>query len=185
MKKIIFATILAIAGFSFTSCEKEEIGGTAAKDMAGEWTVTFKNSVEEYLFLFEDQGAMPAENNIENWSWDYIYDDSEYVITTSNLASNSPDSLLITDDGNYWDFKVKAKANPADKTFQIGKSANLSNDSEVKIIGGKILKDAATTPSGMPADSIVFYIQFFDDSYGFTYTKVSGYRRTGFANDGH
>jgi hypothetical protein len=35
----------------------------------------------------------------------------------------------------------------------------------------------------MPADSIVFYIKFSDDDYGFTYTKASGFRRTGFPAD--
>jgi hypothetical protein len=48
---------------------------------------------------------------------------------------------------------------------------------------------AATTPSGMPADSIVFYVQFTDDdlsyqeAYGYTRYKVSGYRYTGFTAD--
>ena len=46
----------------------------------------------------------------------------------------------------------------------------------------KILEGAALTPSGMPADSIVYMIQFDDDPDGLTY-KVSGFRRTGFPAD--
>jgi len=45
----------------------------------------------------------------------------------------------------------------------------------------------ATTPSGMPADSLVYYVSFSDDenpaAYGYAKYKVSGYRRTGFASD--
>ena len=36
--------------------------------------------------------------------------------------------------------------------------------------------------SGMPADSIVYMVQFDDDEDGLTY-KVSGFRRTGFPAD--
>ena len=46
---------------------------------------------------------------------------------------------------------------------------------------------AATTPSGMPADSIVFIVTFDDDDYpeafGYYGYRVSGYRYTGFAAD--
>ena len=100
-----------------------------------------------------------------------------------NPVSYTHLTLLITDNDTYWDFKVKAHADLATKTFEIDTVKNLAYDSEVKIIGGKILKNAATSPSGKPVDSIVFYIQFFDDPYGFTYTKVSGFRRTGFPAD--
>ena len=44
------------------------------------------------------------------------------------------------------------------------------------------MEGAATTPSGMPADSIVYMIQFDDDPNELTY-KISGFRRTGFPND--
>ena len=59
---------------------------------------------------------------------------------------------------------------------------NTSYDCKVKITDGKILEGAALTPSGMPADSIVYMIQFDDDPDGLTY-KVSGFRRTGFPAD--
>jgi len=41
------------------------------------------------------------------------------------------------------------------------------------------LEGEATTPSGMPADSIVFFVNVQgDDTY-----KIAGFRRTGFAED--
>jgi hypothetical protein len=57
-------------------------------------------------------------------------------------------------------------------------------DIKVKITEGKILLGAATTPSGMPADSIYYKIQFDDDGVGGTEIYVvHGYRHTGLAND--
>lgn len=183
MKKSIILSIIAVA-FVFTACQDDfEPGGTAMQEMAGDWWVTYQNSLEEYEYLFYNEGEMPSESTIDNWTWGYIYDDTYSRLTISNTALNTEDTLLITDNGAYWDFKVKAHADLATKTFEIGKTKNLAYDSEVKIIGGKILKNAATSPSGRPVDSLVFYIQFFDDSYGFTYTKVSGFRRTGFPAD--
>ena len=44
------------------------------------------------------------------------------------------------------------------------------------------MEGEATTPSGMPADSIVYMIQFDDDENQLIY-KVSGFRRTGFPAD--
>ena len=74
---------------------------------------------------------------------------------------------------------------------------DIENFCNITITDGKILKGAATTPSGMPADSIVFYVEFDDDYtlddegnvvyapeyYGFKNYRVSGYRYTGFTND--
>ena len=183
MKKFIILSIV-VTTFIFTACQDEfEPGGTAMQEMAGDWWVTYQNSLEEYEYLFYEEGEMPSESTIENWTWEYIYDDAHYRLTTSNTALNTEDTLLVTDNDSYWDFKVKTHADLATKTFEIGTTRNLAYDSQVKIIGGKIMKNAATSPSGRPVDSIVFYIQFFDDPYGFTYTKVSGFRRTGFPAD--
>ena len=63
----------------------------------------------------------------------------------------------------------------------------LAYDSKLTITNGKILPGAATTPSGMPADSIVFNVTFNDDTYptdyGFDSYRVAGYRYTGFTKD--
>ena len=73
--------------------------------------------------------------------------------------------------------------NYATRTFSTtGFVDNVTYESKVKITDGKILEGAALTPSGMPADSIVYMIQFDDDPDGLTY-KVSGFSRTGFPAD--
>ena len=73
-------------------------------------------------------------------------------------------------------------------TFSGDKVTNVAIAGETfTLTNGKILKGAATTPSGMPADSIVFEVKFSDDKYPATYGydryRVSGYRYTGLVND--
>lgn len=183
MKKYIILLIAPLA-LIFSSCQEEaEPGGTAVEEMAGDWWVTYQSSVDEYNVIFGGQGTMPSADDLENWDWDYVYDDAHSQLLTYNTAANTNDKMFISDAGHYWDFTVKADVDYAAKTFKCDSTANLAYDSGLEIVGGKVLKGAATTPSGHPADSIVFYIRFYDDSYGFTYTKVSGFRRTGFGAD--
>lgn len=186
MKKYLIILIAALAIVSLNSCQKDiEPGGTAVEEMAGDWWVVYQSSLQEINFIFEGEGEMPSLSNIENWEWDYVYDDAYSQLLTYNTAANTADSMFISDDGHYWDFKAKVGVNYANKTFaNSGSIPNMAyEDCDLEIIGGKILKGAAKSPSGMPVDSIVFYIKFSDDSYGFTFTKVSGFRRTGFPAD--
>ena len=184
MKKYLILLFAALS-FSLVGCDDDtEPGGTAVEKMAGDWWVTNTQSLDEYNFLFNSVGAMPNENDIENWEWDYIYDDTHSLMYTYNTAANIPTEMFIADDKHFWDYKVKAKVNYQARTFECPTTANLAyDDCDVTIIKGQVLEGAATTPSGMPADSIIFYIKFSDDQYGFTYTKVSGFRRTGFPAD--
>ena len=86
----------------------------------------------------------------------------------------------------------------SDKTFGNSDYAdNIKYECGVKLFDGKILKGAATTPSGLPADSIVFFVEFDDDltevdddvfeytptAYGFAKYRVAGYRYTGVEGD--
>lgn len=170
----------------FQSCDKDtEPGGTAVQDMSGDWWVTYQNSVDENSFIFDGKGSMPSLNTVEtSWKWDFIYSDSHSRLMTYNTASNSSDTIFINNNGNdQWNYKVKVLVDYNNKTFQRDSTANLAKKEGLKVVGGKILKGAAKSPSGMSVDSIVFYIRFYDDKYGFTYTKVSGFRRTGFPKD--
>jgi len=184
MKKYIILLIAPLA-FIFSSCQEEaEPGGTAVEEMAGDWWVTYQNSLDEYFYIFEGKGSMPSVNDLENWNWDYIYDDTHSQLLTYNTAANTSDKLYLTDAGHYtYHYKVKADVDYTAKTLKCDSTSNLASGEGVEIVGGKVLKGAATSPSGQPVDSIVFYIRFYNDKYGFTYTKVSGFRRTGFGAD--
>ena len=102
---------------------------------------------------------------------------------TYNTVDNVADKMYVSDLGNFWDYKVVVNCDCNALTFSTdGDTQNEAYDCMVNIENGKMLPSAATTPSGMPADSLVYYVSFSDDDPGMRY-KVSGYRRTGFAAD--
>jgi hypothetical protein len=171
MKKIFLYTAVLVTSLLFiTSCEKDEIGGTATQKMAGEWYVT-----------------ADAIDSVGNVVYTDFFGIGHFHLDTYNTSSNSTSEMWINDNGNFWDFKTKMNIDLNAQTFQISDAQNVAYDSKLTITDGKILYGAATTPSGMPADSIVFNVSFNDDpypaQYGYKEYRVSGYRYTGFTKD--
>ena len=165
MKKILFL-IMAAVGVFLTSCEKEKAGGTETQKIAGEWSVTFN--------------GINADGSIDEDCFGIGY----FNILTYNTEKNVPSEMWVDDEGNSWDFKVIADLDYNAGTFSTKDFVdNYSYDSQVKITDGKVLYGAAKTPSGMPADSIVFNVYFDDDDPGSLGYQISGYRYTGLAND--
>lgn len=166
MKKYIYLFVMIFA-ISFQACDKDtEPGGTAVQDMAGDWWVTCT-----YL----DNGVLTNAA-----AADHIR------LTTYNTAANKSTEMWVNDGGNFWNFKSIVDVNYAAKTFSTADYVSTNSTSapteKVIITSGKVLKGAAKTPSGVAADSLVFFAQFNDDSAPIVY-KVSGFRRTGFPKD--
>lgn len=170
MKNIlIFAVLFACV---FVACSTEEIdpGAAANNDLSGEWFVHYDHST----FGPDPFGVGYTK------------------IVTSTTASESASDLIITDEGNFWEYRVKARMDVSSKTF--GSSDTLrsfieDNDIKVLVRNGRIIEDAITTASGVEADSIYFEV-WFEDLEGATGIPsdtlfVSGYRRTGFLEDEH
>lgn len=173
MKKSIIIMLAAIA-FVATSCKKEKIEGTATQEASGQWSVA--------LNCIDDEGNAMGD----------LFGVGQFLILTYNTNDDAPDKIYIDDLGNFWAFKVKADLDLQNLTFSVQEGISEFVDDEgpydiaVTITNGKILKGAATTPSGMPADSIVFDILFEDDEYVGVYydhMRIEGFRYTGFAND--
>ncbi len=173
MKKAIYLLMMCM-GVAFTSCEKDEIGGTATEALAGEWYVT--------VTAVDDNGTTVYED-------DELFGLGNTFLLTYNTAANVATEMYVSDLGYFWDYTVRVNCDVNSLTFSTnGSVANEAyDDCNVTIEDGKILSGAATTPSGMPADSIVFYVSFSDDpypaAYGYAKYKVSGYRYTGFTAD--
>jgi hypothetical protein len=167
MKKIIIYTLVIFTSLSWISCQEDpEPGGTATQDVAGEWWV------RGYI----DDGAGNLTLIV-----DYV------KLSTFNTSSNTTDSLWVWDNGNFWDFQVKAAYDPATKTFSVTEGTNVSYpDSEVTIIDGKILLGQGLSSSGVKTDSIYLSSSYNDDTpaYGTQYV-LAGHRRTGFLEDEH
>ncbi len=173
MKKIFYNFIyLLLFAFILSSCEKDEIGGTATEEMAGEWYVTVVAVDADDNVLYEDEDL---------YGMGYIH------LDTYNTSSNSTSEMWIDDNENFWEFKNKVNIDLKNLTFEIDSADNEYYDMKVHIENGRILKGAATTPSGSVADSIVFNITFDDDGYiaaGYWHAyRIAGYRYTGLTND--
>ena len=163
MKKAIYLLMMC-AGVLFTSCEKDEIGGTATEALAGEWMLT--------VDAVDDAGNV-------------VLTDPFGLGTVLGITYNK---MYVSDLANFWDYRVVVNCDCTALTFSTdGNVQNEAYDCQVNIEDGKMLPGMATTPSGMPADSLVYYVSFSDDenpaAYGYAKYKVSGYRRTGFAAD--
>ena len=172
MKKVLyFAALLFCVGL--TSCEKEEIGGTETEATAGDWYVTV-------------DAADESGNVVEGF--EDLFGLGRVHMITTNTAANLASEMIVSDLGNFWDFKVKVTSDQQALTFQTNTSENNNlvadyEDINVTITGGKILPKAGRQNNGSPADSIVFYVSFSDDpypaAYGYANYKVSGVRYSG------
>lgn len=177
MKKVLYFAAMLLTMTLTTSCEKEEVGNTATVDMAGQWYVTC-------------DAADESGNVVEGF--EDLFGLGRFLVLTSNTSANKSGEILVTDIGNFWDFKVKANADANSLTF----STNTTEDNNlvdgyeevnVTISGGKIIKDGGVQNNGSKADYIEFYVSFSDDpypaKYGFKNYKISGVRYSGLAEN--
>lgn len=153
-----------------TSCEKDEIGGTATQEMAGDWYVTVTAVDDAGNTVYEDEE---------------LFGMGKIHMLTFNTSENVANKLYVYDEENFWNFKVQTTCDQSTMTFATdGAAANESGDDiDVTITDGKIMKLAGKQNNGSPADSIVFYVSFSDDqypaAYGYAKYKVSGVRYSG------
>lgn len=174
MKKFAYIFVALFTVLVVTSCSKDEMGGTASESMAGQWYVSVDGVDEngEVIDGFED----------------FFYDGRQMILTY-NTAANDGKELYVDDLNAIWEFKVRTQANVANGTFATeGAVANETYDGcDVTITGGKILPKAGRQNNGSPADSIVFWITFSDDTYtaryGHSGYRVSGIRYSGLAEN--
>ncbi|WP_439185599.1 lipid-binding protein [Carboxylicivirga taeanensis] len=172
MKNIVlYSLILFCCAGIFSSCEKDEIKGTATEAMAGEWYVKVD--------------AIDADGGVV---YDDPYGNGYFHLDTYNTASNGIGQMWIDDNSNFeLHFKNKINVDLEKLSFNATEAENELTDTNVTITSGQILLGAATTPTGMAADSIVFVIDFEGDTapgdYGFASYRVAGIRYTGFPAD--
>lgn len=169
---------------TLTSCDKEDIGGTAVESMAGQWYV--------------DVDAVDEDGNvIEGGEHYFDWDEDRVMILTYNTSDNSRSEMYIDDIYEnfnlayyygydaYPNYSIKSKVNVDLKTltFSSVEADNELGDYPVTIEGGKILKGAGRQNNGSPADSIVFYVRYTGDPWypedGYDRYRVSGIRYSG------
>lgn len=171
MKKIVYLASLLLTMALTTSCEKEEVGGTATESLAGDWYVICD--------------AVDAEGNIVEPD----FNEGRFHVLTYNTAENSANKLYVDDDGNLLGIKVVTDCSTGALTFANGAmveteaSHNRNVSDNVQVTDGKILLGAGRQNNGSPADSISFYVQFEEDAYaenyGFVKYHIHGVRYSG------
>lgn len=168
MKKLIYLLASLLAVFVMSSCEKEDAGGTATEALAGEWYVTAD--------AVDDNG---------NVVYSDLFGLGKFHLLTFNTSSNVSNQMYVSDEGNFWGFKVLSNCDLNAMTFSTsGAVQSIGADTcNVTITGGKILPKAGKQNNGSVADSIVFYVTFSDDpypaAYGYSKYKISGVRYSG------
>ena len=177
MKKVLYS-IFVVCLIFLTSCAKDEPGGTAVEQMAGQWVVE--------LDCIDDDGNSLGD----------MFGVGQFLILTYNTPDNSPSKLYVDDQGNFWTFKVVANCDLASLSFNADAISEAYDgedlyDINVKISDGKITKGGIVTPGGHTADKIEFDILFEDDGYTtqhggayYHHMHLSGWRYTGFVDDG-
>lgn len=203
MKKVIYFAALLLT-VAFTSCEKEDVGGTATESMAGQWYCTIDAVGDDGLPIPNGENYFGLENprtliltyntaaNTANEMWiDYL--------GVGNLASDY--ASLVATYGYFPTYTIKSKVtiNQSTMEFSSNEAENLgegyewwSADGATLIheekampvtINGKILPKAGKQNNGSPADSIVFFVVYKNDPWypgdGYTKYKVSGVRYSG------
>lgn len=158
MKKVLYLATLLLCAVLTTSCEKEEVGGTATESLAGEWYVT-ANIVEDGQVIEDPYGI------------------GRFHLLTYNTSANNPNEIWVDDMENFWDFKVKAQANTTDLTFSASGVQNEKYDCTVSITNAKVIKKGGVQNNGSPADYITMDVEFSDDPG--TIYRLEGVRYSG------
>ena len=159
MKKVLYLATMLLC-MAFTSCQKEEIGGTAAQNLAGQWYVE-ANVVNADGSVIEDPYGL-----------------GRFQILTYNTSANNPSEIWIDDSKNFWNFKVKATGDVNSLTISAASAQNQRGDEiTVNITNGKILKNGGVQNNGSPADYISIDVEFSDDPG--TIYRLEGVRYSG------
>src|SRR5690606_29536173 len=133
MRKLNIFILLSVLGLSIASCEKDDIGGTNGEKTAGEWYVTVVGIDEAGNEVLGDPD---------------LFNQGHFHLDTYNTVANDANEMWIDDGMNFWEFKGKVDVDPNALTFSGTDIENQYYDSKFSVSNGKILRAAATTPSG-------------------------------------
>ena len=102
-----------------------------------------------------------------------------FHLLTYNTSANNPNEIFIDDQGNFWEFKIKATSDVNSLTFSATDALNLSyDDCTVSVTNGKIVKNGGVQNNGSPADLITMDVTFSDDDDALVY-HIEGVRYSG------
>ena len=123
MKRILFLSVI-LAGLFVASCEKEEVGGTATKSLAGQWYITIDAVDADGNVMTDDEGSTSGYT-------DY-FGTGRQVILTYNTAANTPSEMYLDmsmlEDIDYFPFVgFKVLIPCSASSYSFGGSSAVSN----------------------------------------------------------
>ena len=137
---------MAVLAIGFTSCDKKEDFVNEKSNVvgvAGDWRVQYDHAA---------YGEDP-------------FGEGHLPMITYNVSSDVADSLWITDQGEFWEYKGKIALDLGNMTF--GSDDEVTSvwpdyGIQMKVWDGVIVKNATTLESGAVVDSIYYKIWFED-----------------------
>lgn len=122
MKKLIYSILsISLLLFLFSACDEEvEIWESSTDKLDGNWYVSYDHS---------QYGEDPFGVGLT-------------LVHTYNTAADNGQEIWLTDEGHFWDYKVKLPANPGDLTF--------GSEQEINNIATPIAIDTIPVESGEP-----------------------------------
>lgn len=169
MKKrrlIIISFLVLIIGLG-TSCNYDTY-----EDPEIDYTSTYPINGEYWVQYLLDDGS----GNLVD-----VYNGGHTILTITNDARNQGDSLVIYDNKNFWQFKVKAAVDMKTKTWSVTDGYDYIWNDATTIANGKFLEGEGLSRDGNVTDSIYMEITWASDP---TETFIcAGVRKTGFLED--
>ena len=159
MKILKYMLILTGLIFAMPGCEtypEFEQDNSVTYPVNGEWWVTYKY----------DDGTGNVDDH---------YGAGYTILYTYNTSSNAKDKIWIDDQGNFWDFKVKADLDLNSRTFNIAEGEDITYNDTTTILNGQVIELE-------DGDSIYMEIEWASDP-GVIYV-CSGRRVKGFTKNG-
>ena len=146
MKQLLYLLTFTILLFTTASCE---------------------STLDNDDFTIENESSTIKESSSLNGDWMVkAYLDKENAFGPFDIQiqmTSNNDSISIKDNGDFWNFQVKAATNYSNDTFKSDLSVNELSDvgAKIKVLNGKVDEN----------DNINFEIQFEDDEtpFGITY----------------
>ena len=153
----------AIAVFALTACkDDQEIPKAKTVSMSGEWWLDASDADSNFVVSAHDIG---------------------HSFLTYNTSDDTDNEIWFDDDGGFWPMKAKMKVDLSNTSFVPGDTVrNIYNeDADFILYEGRIIKGAATAPSGTKTDSMYMVLGFED--YPEVKWTLSGYKDTGWPED--
>ncbi len=177
MKKIFYIAVSLLFAFIVSSCEKDEVGGTATQAAAGQWYVTYD--------------GCDANGKVVPDAADF--NEGRSILLTYNTPANDASKLYIDDLSNFLGFKGVMDLQLSGLTFSTSAmiASERTHSSKVSdkftITDGVIVPGGGVQKNGSKTDSISFYLQYETDNYAQSnnYVKyfVHGVRYSGLAEN--